>query len=69
MPTQIPSPIELELQAALAQQAEMLAKFWTITPPQLAVNEARLWNTKLNMSAHRVRTAYIAVHFTPEYKP
>jgi hypothetical protein len=60
---QIPSPEELEMQAALAEQDALLAKVWTMMPPQMAFYEARLWQMKLNMSAARVRKAYVAVTY------
>jgi hypothetical protein len=60
---QIPSPEELEMQAALAEQSAMLAKFWTITPPQMAVHEARIWQAKFNINRQRVRVAYIKLAY------
>jgi len=54
---------ELELQAALAEKAALLDRYFAITPPQLGANEARLWQTWFSMSALRVRTAYIKVNY------
>ena len=60
---QIPSPAELEMQAALAEQDALLAKVWTMMPPQMAYYEGRLWGMRLNKSQQRVRKAYIAVTY------
>jgi hypothetical protein len=60
---QIPSPEELEMQAALAEKDALLTKVWTMMPPQMAYYEARLWQMKLSMSAARVKKAYIAVTY------
>jgi hypothetical protein len=66
--TQIPSPEELEYQAALAEQAALLDYVWASMPPQMADHAARLCDVKLNISAARVRKAYITLYMTPEYK-
>jgi hypothetical protein len=62
---QIPSPEDLEYQAALAEQAQMLEYVWALMPPQMKDNEARLCQSRLNTNAPRVRKAYIALFMTP----
>jgi hypothetical protein len=59
MPTPI-SPEELEMQAALAEQAALLTKVWTMMPPQMGVHDGRIWQTKLSINRQRVITAYYA---------